>query len=162
MKIKKVGVDPNRCRGCMTCEIVCSFFHDQLFSTDRSRIHILKDDEAGVDAPIVCRQCSKPKCLVACPENAISRDSESGVVSVDNTRCIGCGECIESCPIGAMALHPDTGMAMKCDLCSGNPQCVENCPYGAIFLPEPIKINTIKREALKGHIVKRILQGRSE
>ena len=162
MHIKKLIIDPNRCKGCLTCEIMCSFFHDHIFSTDRSRIHVIKDDEAGVDAPIVCRQCPKPVCLSACPEKVISRDSVTGIVSVDEIRCSGCGECVEACSYGAMVLHPDTGVAIKCDLCGGNPQCVEHCPHGAIFFAEPTKINTIKREGLRGQIVERVLQGRGE
>lgn len=162
MKMKKLIVDPNKCKGCLTCEIMCSFFHEQMFSTERSRIHVIKDDEAGVDAPIVCRQCSKPLCLAVCPEKVISRDSTNGIVLVEEARCSGCGECVEACPYGAMALHPDTGIAIKCDLCSGSPQCVEHCPHGAIFFAEPAKINTIKREGLRGQIVERILQARGE
>jgi len=162
MKTKKLVIDANRCKGCLTCEIMCSFFHDQVFSTDRARIHILKDDEAGVDAPIVCRQCSKPACLTVCPEKVISKDSVTGIVSVDEIICSGCGECVEACSYGAMALHPDTGVAIKCDVCGGNPQCVEHCPHGAIFFAEPAKINTIKREGLRREIVERVLQGRGE
>jgi len=162
MRMKRLVTDSNRCKGCLTCEIMCSFFHDHMFSPDRSRIHILKDDEAGVDAPIVCRQCSKPACLAVCPEKVISKDPETGLVSVDETLCSGCGECVEGCPFGAMALHLDTGFAIKCDLCGGNPQCVEHCPHGAIFFAEAAKINTIKREGLRREIVEKVLQGRGE
>jgi carbon-monoxide dehydrogenase iron sulfur subunit len=162
MQIKKLVIDPNRCKGCLTCEIMCSFFHDRIFSTERSRIHVIKDDEAGVDAPIVCRQCSKPVCLAVCPEKVISKDSMTGFVSVEEERCSGCGECVEACPFGAMALHPDTGTAIKCDLCGGSPQCVEHCPHGAIFFAEPVRINAIKREGLRKQIVERVLQSRGE
>jgi carbon-monoxide dehydrogenase iron sulfur subunit len=160
--IKKLVVDPNRCKGCLTCEIMCSFFHEDVFSTERSRIHVIKDDEAGVDAPIVCRQCSNPVCSVVCPERVISKDPMAGVVSVEEARCSGCGECVQACPFGGMVLHPDTGVAIKCDLCGGNPQCVEHCPHGAIFFAEPSKINRIKRQGLKGQIVERVVQTRWE
>ena len=162
MKIKRLVIDPNRCKGCLTCEIMCSFFHDRVFSLDRSRIHVIKDDEAGVDAPVVCRQCSKPACLAACPEKAIFKDPVTGLASVEEAMCSGCGECVEACPFGAMVLHPDTGVAIKCDLCGSNPQCVEHCPHGAIFFAEASRINTIKREGLRGQIVERVLQGRGE
>ena len=156
MKTKKLFTDPNKCRGCLTCEIMCSFFHECLFSPERARIHIVKDDEAGVEAPVVCRQCIKPSCLAACPEKAISQDPISGVVSIDETRCSGCGECMEACPYGAMALHPDTGIAIICDLCGGNPECVLHCPFDAILFAEPAEMNTLKRERLRQNIIERV------
>jgi carbon-monoxide dehydrogenase iron sulfur subunit len=162
MKMKKLAIDANKCKGCLTCEIMCSFFHENIFSTDRSRIHVIKDDEAGVDAPVVCRQCSKPLCLNACPEKVIFKDPTTGLVSIEEARCSGCGECVEVCPYGGIALHPDTGVAIKCDLCSGNPQCVEHCPHGVIFFAKPTKINTIKREGLRGQIIEKVLQVRDE
>jgi len=94
--------------------------------------------------------------LAACPEKAISQDPISGVVSIDETRCSGCGECMEACPYGAMALHPDTGIAMKCDLCGGNPECVLHCPFGAILFAEPAEMNTLKRERLRQNIIERV------
>lgn len=162
MKIKKLLVDPNRCKGCLICEIICSFFHEDIFSTERARIHVVKDDEAGVDAPVVCRQCLKPACLAVCPEKAISNNTVIGIVSVDETKCKGCGECVEACPYGAMALHPTTSIAIKCDLCGGNPQCIDHCPFGAIFFAEPAKINTMMRERLRKQIIESVIKVRGE
>ena len=134
---------------------MCSFKHEGLFSPARARIHIVKDDEAGVEIPVVCRQCIKPSCLTACLEEAISQDPASGVVSVDDTKCSGCGDCMEACPYGAIALHPDTGIAVKCDLCGGNPECVVHCPFGAVLFAEPVEMNTLRRERLRQEIVEK-------
>jgi Fe-S-cluster-containing hydrogenase component 2 len=30
------------------------------------------------------------------------------------------------------ALHPETGLALICDLCGGDPACVKRCATGAI------------------------------
>ena len=53
---------------------------------------------------------------------------------VDPDTCTGCGECVEACPWGAIVLHPDSGLAFKCDLCGGNPKCIDACNYGVISL----------------------------
>ena len=46
-----------------------------------------------------CRKCGL--CMkLGCP--AISRDTESGAVSIDPTQCNGCGLCIGVCPFGAI------------------------------------------------------------
>jgi len=57
---------------------------------------------------------------------------------VDETLCIGCGACVEACPFGAMSLHPDTGLAMVCDLCGGEPKCVERCPLDVLLYEDPL------------------------
>jgi Fe-S-cluster-containing hydrogenase component 2 len=31
-----------------------------------------------------------------------------------------------------VALHPETGLALVCDLCGGDPACVKRCATGAI------------------------------
>jgi hypothetical protein len=31
-----------------------------------------------------------------------------------------------------VALHPETGLALICDLCGGDPACVKRCATGAI------------------------------
>jgi Fe-S-cluster-containing hydrogenase component 2 len=85
---------------------------------------------------VMCRQCRKPFCLLACPENAIVVDQETGALIIQEELCTGCGECAEACPFnkGGMVLRLDeaTGVYVKCDLCGGSPQCVEVCPTGAL------------------------------
>lgn len=119
------------CSGCRICELVCAFAHEKTSNPKKARIRVVHVG-LGIDYPIVCRQCSVPKCAEKCPTDAIMRNENTGLVSVVEEKCIGCGVCIESCPFGAITLHPDKGTALLCDLCGGDPQCVKYCPAGLL------------------------------
>ncbi len=137
---KVLVVDPEKCTGCRLCEQVCSVWHEKTVNPYRARIKIVKWEMQGKVMPMVCRQCDDAPCLEVCPMGAISKDSDTGVVSVDYDRCIGCRMCVSICPFGAMTYDFVDKKVMKCDLCGGDPQCVRFCDAGAIkFVP---KVNT--------------------
>ncbi|MDP4152046.1 MAG: [Fe-Fe] hydrogenase large subunit C-terminal domain-containing protein [Bacillota bacterium] len=52
-----------------------------------------------------CKDEGRP-CIVACLFDAISRD-ENGNISIDESRCAGCGECIENCKAGNLTDRKD-------------------------------------------------------
>ncbi|KAG9389539.1 4Fe-4S Ferredoxin [Carpediemonas membranifera] len=54
-----------------------------------------------------------------------------GRVTVDPTRCIGCGKCVRTCPTGAMRMGP-THVAEKGAGCHGCFACFNACPSQAI------------------------------
>jgi Fe-S-cluster-containing dehydrogenase component len=97
--------------------------------------------------PTACYQCSDPVCMIDCPTGAITRESDSLLVTINGhahpTRpCIGCGNCAERCPWGNIIMVPfgtraDGKLeeeATKCDLCvsrSEGPACVQMCPHGS-------------------------------
>ena len=65
----------------------------------------------------------------------------AAVAYIREDECIGCHACVDACPFGAMYIHPDLDVPLKCDLCSNNsePQCARMCPMGAIvYLPEHV------------------------
>ena len=62
--------------------------------------------------------------------------------------CIGCSECVAACPFGMANLHPQTGLALICDLCHGDPACVKRCATRAIVYAEEEIGPGKKREAL--------------
>jgi Fe-S-cluster-containing dehydrogenase component len=62
-----------------------------------------------------------------CPVEALSVDSVTTAVIVDDERCIGCGACTEACPGTVPHLHPRIRKSTICDLCGGDPECVKVC-----------------------------------
>ncbi len=132
-------VEADRCTGCNTCMLVCSFVHDNVFNYERSRIRVWRDDDQGVFIPITCDQCEDAPCIKVCPTGALYRN-DKGLVARDSVRCIGCNQCLNACPIGAITRFQ--GRWRKCDQCSsleGIPYCAANCTAGALrFVPASI------------------------
>jgi len=143
---KLLTVVPERCTGCLVCELVCSFYHTKEFNPERSRIDILRDEENGINIPVICRQCARPLCQEACPSDAIHRDEETGAMSVDGSKCIGCRLCIAACPFGAPSVDPTTMLTTICDLCRGDPRCVRYCPRDAVLYVRPDRISLVRRQ----------------
>jgi len=125
-----------KCTGCRTCELSCSFEHEGEFRPSVSRIRIIRSEEYGVNVPMFCRQCEDPPCKEKCPVDAIRKDEGTGAWLVDENLCIGCNACAEACPFGIIFVHPERHIAVKCDLCGGNPQCVKRCVYGVLKFME--------------------------
>jgi Fe-S-cluster-containing hydrogenase component 2 len=44
-------------------------------------------------------------CLENCPTNAFSRDENSSILQISQTKCIECGSCLSSCPNEAISLQ---------------------------------------------------------
>jgi len=124
-------VDPSHCTGCRSCEMACSMYHEGQCSPVLSRMRIIKYEALGKSYPSVCSQCSKPQCLAACDQGAISIDGATGTVNIDQDLCTGCRSCLMACP--QIGFHPEKKVAFKCDLCSGSPQCARFCPSGALI-----------------------------
>lgn len=120
--------DSEKCSGCRTCELVCSFSNAGLINPYLSRIKrvTLVDDLCFV--PMACLQCEEPYCLEACPAGAISK-GEDGVVKIDQQRCLGCKMCLLACPFGSIAVAEK---AFKCEHCDGDPRCVRSCSNKAL------------------------------
>jgi carbon-monoxide dehydrogenase iron sulfur subunit len=131
-----LAIDDERCTGCNTCMLVCSFVHEKVFNYERSRIRVWRDDDKGDFIPVTCEQCEDAPCVLICPTEALFKD-EAGLVRRDPLRCIGCNECMLACPIGAISRFD--GMWRKCDLCAslgGIPYCAANCTAEALrYLP---------------------------
>lgn len=90
--------DQARCTGCFTCSVACKDYHDTPAGpANWMRIHYR---EAGnfpklfvshVAAP--CYHCAEPVCSFVCPNNAVTKRSEDGIVVVDRDQCRGDQPC---------------------------------------------------------------------
>lgn len=133
--MKRIVVQPMKCAGCRTCEMVCSITHYGVCSPLWSHIRVVEWQDLGLTVPMTCMQCEDPLCMKVCPVKGISRDAATGAVVV-NENCIGCRMCLLACPFGAPSININTGRMIKCDLCGGDPQCVKYCPTGALEFVE--------------------------
>jgi molybdopterin-containing oxidoreductase family iron-sulfur binding subunit len=55
--------------------------------------------------PAACQHCGRPLCVEACTAEATWRDEETGIVVIDNEKCIGCKSCIAACPYNARSFN---------------------------------------------------------
>jgi Fe-S-cluster-containing dehydrogenase component len=131
-----LSYDSKKCTGCKLCELVCSYYHNGLFKTSISRIHIFNDVFSGFNKADICRQCIEPQCYHKCPINAIYIDENTGARIIDGEKCDGCGVCANSCIFNeekhVIKYDQDKKVFIKCDLCNGNPKCVEWCVTKAL------------------------------
>ena len=133
---KSLKITPERCTGCMQCELACSFVQTGEFRPARSVIRVNIFDEEASYAPYTCFQCDEAWCMTACPTNAIAINGETGAKVVLDQVCVGCAVCTIACPFGTVFYNPDTKRAFKCNLCDGDPACAKACPTAAIEFEE--------------------------
>ena len=69
---KQLVVDPKKCVSCRTCELVCSFRHNEEFNPRLSNVTVFHYEEAAITVPIMCLQCDEASCAAICPTGAIS------------------------------------------------------------------------------------------
>ncbi|MEE9147106.1 MAG: 4Fe-4S dicluster domain-containing protein [Candidatus Tectomicrobia bacterium] len=129
--MKVLRITPDRCTGCMRCELACSYMQTEMFQPSKSVIRISSFEAHTSYAPYTCTQCAEAWCMVACPVEAITVSPVGAKVVLEDV-CVGCKLCTIACPYGTMFYNPETHKATKCDLCSGTPACVEACPTDAI------------------------------
>ncbi len=139
-------IDLHRCTRCDDCVKACASAHDGNPRFDRQGF-----SHGRLQFVQACMHCTDPVCMIGCPTGAIARDIDSGVVSIHESICVGCGTCAASCPyqnIRMVDVFDEQGRAYcdvnsgkpinkatKCDLCSGlpsGPACVAACPHDAL------------------------------
>ena len=144
--------DATRCTGCKTCELACKDYKD--LPVDFSFRHVYEveggswqQDDAGfwtTDSytyylSMSCNHCDEPACTHACPTGAMHKATDTGIVSVDEAKCIGCGYCAMACPYDAPTVSKEIGHSAKCNGCAERvaagmqPICVEACSGRALF-----------------------------
>ncbi len=90
--------------------------------------------------PRICNHCSRPACLEACPNDALYKREDFGVVLRDESRCRGSASCARACPYKKIYIHSETGLGQHCIGCFPRlekgvaPACVRQCPGRAVFV----------------------------
>ncbi len=139
-------IDLHRCTRCDDCVKACASVHDG--NPKFVRQGVTYDRLQVVQA---CMQCADPVCMIGCPTGSISRDTETGVVNIHESICVGCGTCANACPyenIRMAEIYDPQGRAYcdassgkpikkatKCDMCSSlptGPACAAACPHDAL------------------------------
>ena len=136
-------VDVQRCIGCRTCQVACKDRHNLQAAGPRTRrvgsFECGMYPEVGMfHLTVSCNHCDDPACTKVCPTGAMHKDAETGLVSVDADKCVGCGYCHMACPYNAPKVDRSKGHSVKCDGCAERvaagekPVCVEACPARAL------------------------------
>ncbi len=139
--------DGARCSGCKTCEMSCKDYNDLDLGVSYRKVYettlgeITRDAQGCISTTCVsysismaCNHCDDPACVHVRPTGAMRKDAETGLVSVDASKCIGCGYCHMTCPCNAPRVDRVLGHSVKCDGCANRlaeglkPVCVESCP----------------------------------
>lgn len=129
---KVLHINPDKCTGCLQCEMACSYENTGLFNPATSRIKVFDFHHEGRKVPYTCTQCAEAWCLNACPVEAIKIDAGTGAKVVVDAICVGCKVCTIACPFGTINYNHGSGKVQKCDLCGGDPACASACPTSAI------------------------------
>ena len=95
--MKKVFAREELCINCRLCEVYCKTAHSKskdVLTANKfeepapvSRVTVYGDKTASV--AVNCRHCDDPACVKACITGAMTKDKKTGVVSVNENKCIG-------------------------------------------------------------------------
>jgi molybdopterin-containing oxidoreductase family iron-sulfur binding subunit len=161
-------IDLKKCEGCVTigtspqCTQACIAGH--FVPKGMEWIQVYEADLPGGGSyflPAPCQHCENAPCVNICPV-AATYHIKSGIVLIDQRRCIGCRMCMAACPYhrrflnwGTPELPPEAafveysperqvpaikGTVMKCDFCPDMmrqgklPHCVAGCPMKALYM----------------------------
>jgi phenylglyoxylate dehydrogenase beta subunit len=126
-----IAFHAERCTGCGECMTACALAKTGVAAAARSRVQVLTDGD-GRHELALCRQCADPECVQSCPAAALARNTATGVIDWDESKCINCLLCTVGCSYAGIVLDAEAGHVVKCDLCAGDPACVKACPHGAL------------------------------
>jgi anaerobic dimethyl sulfoxide reductase subunit B (iron-sulfur subunit) len=133
--------DADRCIQCYACELACTSWNGLEPGIRWRRVLDAWSgrfpEVANRTVSFACAHCEKPSCADACPEHAISKRTEDGIVVIDLKICVGCRTCETACPF-RVPQFGSNGRMQKCDLClerledGREPACTATCPAEAL------------------------------
>ncbi len=89
--------------------------------------------------PRLCNHCTKPACVEACPESAMYKRAEDGIVLRDEGRCKGHQACAAACPYKKIYFNHVRKVSQHCIMCFPRveqmvaPACARQCPGRAVW-----------------------------
>ena len=138
-------IDLKKCVGCYACVVKCKQEH--FLPPGMTWRKILMSETGDYPNatkhmyPILCNHCADPACVKACPTTA-TLQSDDGIVTIDQDKCVGCRYCLIACPYQARTYNADekkqyfpgqgptdfeklgaklyphqTGVVLKCNFC---------------------------------------------
>jgi formate dehydrogenase iron-sulfur subunit len=168
---KAILFDSSRCSGCKGCMVACKQWNKlpsplelnsqewnaslqcpyDLGSNTRLTITFNEKESESPYRPIdwaigrrACMHCTDAGCVKVCPSGALFYD-ETGMVTYDADKCIGCSYCVGACPFD-VPRHINTGdisgTSIRINKCTGcpdrirhgmDPACVTTCQPGALM-----------------------------
>jgi len=150
--MKAILTDVTKCIGCRECVIACKKANE--LDQEVPRRWTLEDglsarnwtsvlERTGGFVRKQCRHCQKPACVSVCPVAALQKQ-DTGAVTYDGDRCMGCRYCMMACPYGIPRYDWESRVptVRKCILChgrvskGGQPACTETCPQQATIFGE--------------------------
>ncbi|MFC1534233.1 FAD-dependent oxidoreductase [Thermodesulfobacteriota bacterium] len=108
--MKKITLMYNEynCSGCHACEVACKQEHG--LGVGPRVVRVI--ERAPLFKPLYCHHCDDAPCAIACWEDAITRDPDSGVILHQPDKCNGCN-----------AVPNKTGIEKQ-----GTSPCMVECP----------------------------------
>lgn len=150
--MKRVYAIERWCIDCKRCEVACRAYHSKSgdavhawrLEGDAPKNRVWVEGTLSLSVAVNCRHCPDPACVEGCISGAMQKDPETGVVTSDPEKCVGCRTCVSMCPFGCVSVQEVEGreIAVKCDLCgeelgqAGEPRCVAACPNRALIYVE--------------------------
>lgn len=136
--------DQNKCIGCGVCKEACA----ETNHVPVGQMRMTLERQSALDGTpgnrkyvrVSCQQCENPPCVRVCPTGAAHIDPRTGIVTMDNDRCVGCKYCIAGCPYNVRFINKETKVAENCDFClktklrqGEKPACVQACRHDALI-----------------------------
>ncbi len=90
--------------------------------------------------PRLCNHCTRPSCVEACPNDAMYKRPEDGLVLRDEDKCRGAQHCIRACPYKKIYFNATRQVSQHCIGCFPRiekgvaPACARQCPGRAVFV----------------------------
>lgn len=148
--------DATRCIGCKSCVAACAEANN-LQQNITGEIYLAPTDLNAFTKNIIklykpadgsqwsyvkqqCMHCVDPTCVAGCSFFALTKNPQTGVVSWNGSKCMGCRYCEISCPYHVpkfqwQGMNPKI---VKCEFCQERlaagkgPACTSVCPVQAV------------------------------